>query len=124
MKEKRQYIRLCSIAVVLCLITGCGPNNKKVTFIDHDTYEKMTYDTVEVKRGDLEPSMSLTLTTDSYEMIQYGTNNQELKLDKVYSVLDKAHRVQLTDDVLEQAGITTNKVRIAVEDGKVVISAE
>ena len=41
-----------------------------------------------------------------------------------YSVLDKAHRVQLTDDVLEQAGITTNKVRIAVEDGKVVISAE
>lgn len=41
-----------------------------------------------------------------------------------YSVLDKAHRVQLTDDVLEQAGIKTNKVRITVEDGKVVITSE
>ena len=95
MKEKRQYIRLCSIVVVLCLITGCGPNNKKVTIIDHDTYEKMTYDTVEVMRGDLEPSMSLTLSTDSYEMIQYGTNNQELELDKVYvSVGDKVKKGQ------------------------------
>ena len=41
-----------------------------------------------------------------------------------YSVLDKAHRVQISDDILEAAGIDTNKVKIQVVDGKVVISKE
>lgn len=41
-----------------------------------------------------------------------------------YSVLDKAHRVQLNDDMLEAAGIDTNKVKITVEDGKLVITGE
>lgn len=41
-----------------------------------------------------------------------------------YSVLDKAHRVQLTDEMLEKAGIDTNKVKIEVIDGKVVISRQ
>lgn len=41
-----------------------------------------------------------------------------------YSVLDKAHRVQLSDDMLAAAGIDTNKVRVSVEDGRVVIMAE
>lgn len=39
-----------------------------------------------------------------------------------YSVLDKAHRLQLTEEVLEQAGISTNKVKVEVIDGKVIIS--
>lgn len=41
-----------------------------------------------------------------------------------YSVLDKAHRVQLSDDMLAAAGIDTNKVRVSIEDGKVVITGE
>lgn len=41
-----------------------------------------------------------------------------------YSVLDKAHRVQLNEDVLAMAGIDSNKVRIDVKDGKIVISKE
>lgn len=41
-----------------------------------------------------------------------------------FSVLDKAHRVQISDDILDAAGIDTNKVRIQVEDGKVVITKE
>ncbi len=39
-----------------------------------------------------------------------------------YSVLDKARRLQLTESVLEQAGITSNKVRVEVADKKVIIS--
>ena len=39
-----------------------------------------------------------------------------------YSVMDKAHRVQLSEDVLAMAGIDTNKVKIEVVDGKIVIS--
>lgn len=41
-----------------------------------------------------------------------------------YSVLDKAHRVQISNDMLEAAGIDTNKVKIQVIDGKVIISKE
>lgn len=41
-----------------------------------------------------------------------------------YSVLDKAHRVQLSGEVLEKAGIDSNKVRIEVADGKIVISPQ
>ncbi|MCQ2538902.1 MAG: ABC transporter ATP-binding protein [Acetatifactor sp.] len=41
-----------------------------------------------------------------------------------YSVLDRAHRVQLTAEMLEAAGITSNKVKIQIEDGKVIIRGE
>lgn len=41
-----------------------------------------------------------------------------------YSVLDKAGRVQLNQEMLEAAGIDSNKVKIRVEDGKVIISKE
>ncbi len=41
-----------------------------------------------------------------------------------YVVMDKAHRLQLSEEVLEMAGIDTNKVRIVVENGKVVISPQ
>lgn len=39
-----------------------------------------------------------------------------------YSVLDKAHRVQLKEDILEMAGIEGNKVKIEVVDGKIIIT--
>lgn len=39
-----------------------------------------------------------------------------------YSVLDKAHRVQLKEEILEMAGIEGNKVKIEVVDGKIIIT--
>jgi ABC-type lipoprotein export system ATPase subunit len=53
-----------------------------------------------------------------------GQENGTKAAHEEYSVLDKAHRVQLTEEMLEAAGIHTNKVRIEVIDGKVVISRE
>lgn len=41
-----------------------------------------------------------------------------------YSVMDKANRIQLNKDMLEAAGINTNKVRVSVEDGKLIIQGE
>ena len=38
-----------------------------------------------------------------------GTDSHE-----EYSIMDKAHRVQISDDILEAAGIDTNKVKIQV----------
>ncbi len=41
-----------------------------------------------------------------------------------YSVLDKAGRLQLNDEMLEAAGIDGNRVKVEIVDGKVVISKE
>ncbi|MCR5367430.1 MAG: ABC transporter ATP-binding protein [Eubacterium sp.] len=40
-----------------------------------------------------------------------------------YSVLDKAGRLKLSDEIREQTGITSTRVKVEVVDGKVVISS-
>ena len=39
-----------------------------------------------------------------------------------YAVLDKAGRLQIPREMLEQMGVQGNKVRVEIQDGKVVIS--
>ncbi len=39
-----------------------------------------------------------------------------------FAILDRAGRVQLTKDILEQAGIEGNRVKLEVEDGKIIIT--
>lgn len=41
-----------------------------------------------------------------------------------YSVLDKARRLQLNEEMLEAAGINGNKVKVQVIDGKIVLTKE
>ncbi len=41
-----------------------------------------------------------------------------------YSVLDKARRLQLNEEILAAAGIDSNKVKVQVVDDKVVITKE
>ena len=95
MKKNTKIVRMSGIFTVVCLLTGCGASDRKVVTVQHDAYEKMDYQTIDVVRGDLEPSITLTLTADSYEILQYGTNNEELELEKVYvSVGDKVKKGQ------------------------------
>ncbi len=46
----------------------------------------------------------------------------EMDSHEEYSVLDKARRVQLSEDALKAAGIDSHKVRVKVENGKIIIS--
>lgn len=41
-----------------------------------------------------------------------------------FTVMDKAHRLQLSEDMLAAAGIDSNKVRISMEDGRLIITGE
>ena len=41
-----------------------------------------------------------------------------------FSILDKANRVQISPDILAAAGIDSNKVKVQVVDGKVIITKE
>lgn len=49
-------------------------------------------------------------------------NLAQVESHEEYSILDKAGRVQLSEDVLSMAGIDSNKVRVEVKDGKIIIS--
>ena len=39
-----------------------------------------------------------------------------------FTVLDKAGRLKLSDEIREEAGISTNRVKLEVKDGKIIIS--
>lgn len=69
--------------------------------------------------------MALAGRVDRTVLISDGKVSTE-KLKKhpamEYTVLDKAHRIKLTNEMLEAAGIESNKVRVDVQDGRLVIS--
>ena len=46
----------------------------------------------------------------------------EVESHEEYSILDKARRVQISQEALDMAGIDSNKVRVEVQDGKIIIS--
>ena len=66
----------------------------------------------------------------SYSIDVYRQKLDELSTEKLaeidsheeYSILDKARRVQLSEEVLKEAGIDSHKVKIKVQDGKIIIS--
>ena len=59
-----------------------------------------------------------------YQGAAWGEEASAGALHEEYAVLDRARRVQLSEEVLEQAGIDSNRVRIDVADGKIIITRE
>ncbi len=55
-------------------------------------------------------------------MISDGKFSKEQVEEEHYHVMDRANRLQLGKDMLEQAGIRGDKVKIVVEDSKIVIT--
>ena len=66
--------------------------------------------------GGLETPTAGVLTIDGKDISTYS------EAEMVRYRRDKAHRIKLTDEMLEAAGIESNKVRVDVQDGKLVIS--
>lgn len=66
------------------MLAGCDSDSQEVVVIEQTPYEKMTYQTTTVKRGDLNPSVTLSLQAEGYEEIKYGSSDPELKLDEVH----------------------------------------
>lgn len=54
--------------------------------------------------------------------VDYAWNGQEGNLQEEYVILDRANRLQLSEDIMEAVGISTNKVCVAVENGRVIIT--
>lgn len=51
-------------------------------------------------------------------------DSKEENMHEIYSVLDKANRLKLDDEMRQKAGIDSNKVKVEIVDGKIVISKE
>ena len=70
------------------------------------------------------------ISTDKIMKEQYKSKFDAMEDDydtdvhEVYSIMDKAHRVQLSNEMLKAAGIDSNKVKITMEDGKLIIVGE
>ncbi len=64
------------------------------------------------------------IVRDEYKSSLHKIGDGAVETHDEFSVMDKAHRVQLSEEMLAAAGIDSNKVRVSVEDGKVVIRSE
>ena len=78
------------------LLTGCKKAEPELVSTARTPYEKLAYDTTEVKKGNLTPEITLKLKAEGLEKITYDATNTELKLDKVYvAVGDKVEKGEL-----------------------------
>lgn len=65
--------------------------------------------------------VSLAEKVDRMVMISDGKISSERLLDGEYSVLDKAGRVRLSKELREAVGINTNRVKLEIEGGKLIV---
>ncbi len=56
--------------------------------------------------------------------VAHTWSDGEAESQEEFVVLDRANRLQLSEEVLKKAGINGNKVSVTVEDGKVVITQQ
>lgn len=110
----------------------------KVVFADEPTgaVDTRTADTIYELFQKLNKELGITIIIVTHDMALAGrvdrtvlisdgkVSTEKLKKHPAmeYTVLDKAHRIKLTDEMLEAAGIESNKVRVDVQDGRLVIS--
>lgn len=64
--------------------------------------------------------MSLSAKVDRTVQISDGKISRERE-EEEYVVMDRAHRLQLGEELLREAGITSNRVRVEVVDGAIRI---
>ena len=65
------------------LLTGCKKAEPERVSTARTPYEKLAYDTTEVKKGNLTPEITLKLKAEGLEKITYDATNAELKLDRM-----------------------------------------
>lgn len=81
MKKSLVGILLCSIL----LLTGCGKSKEQDRAnIKISEYDKITYETVEVERGDIVPTLTLEVKSDTFERKNYFPRMDEMEVDQIF----------------------------------------
>lgn len=98
------------IAAIL-ILTGCGVSEQQVVTISSPSYEKLAFQTAEVRRGDLGASVTLKLVPEEYGEIVYRAPREEYTLDEVHvSVGDSVKK----GDIL--VSFESEKIRQTIAD--------
>ena len=81
---KRRMI-FCGIIICSAFLGGCGATKKdekpQVTITE---YEKMSYETAEAQKGDIEPVLELKISADSYIRKSYYPKQDGMEVKQVY----------------------------------------
>lgn len=75
----------CLLLVGVLGITGCSDiekHRREEVYISE--YEKITYETTEVERGDIIPTLQLDVVCDTFERKNYYPVHDEMEVDQVY----------------------------------------
>jgi len=90
-----------------------------IVIVTHDrALSKMVHRVVAIRDG--KTSSEMIVKQDYADRLDSVTSMEEAHEE--FAVLDKAGRVQIPKELLEQMGLEGNKVRLELEDGKVIIS--
>lgn len=85
MKSKKGNVNiLAGVLLGTVMLCGCGENTfGTVTPLNRTIYEKNEYVVAEVHKGDMEPTLSLTLKPMNVTKIDYTADENELELDEI-----------------------------------------
>lgn len=90
------FVETGTILLLTLLLSGCSGNIGETITITHPAYEKKLFDTTEVKKGTLTPSVSMTLRMSKIRHIHYKVTDGGLELDRVaVSLGDKVKKGDL-----------------------------
>lgn len=82
-----------AVVFLMCTMNACGGQERPVVTITNSSYEKLTFQTEEVKRGSLSASVKLDLRAEEYKEVSYRVFKDGLEVDKVYvSVGDRVKK--------------------------------
>lgn len=105
-----------AVAALLSLVlAGCGTRERVV--VERESYEKLPYETAEVKKGNLTPKMTLTLYGEGTRAYNYRAAVDGLKMERIcVSVGDRVKKGDLlitfcADDVKKRLKSYKKKIR-------------
>ncbi len=80
---RKGLVGLIICSMVLCC--GCGKSKEQERAnIKISEYEKITYETTSVERGDIVPTLTLEVQSDTFERKNYFPRLDEMEVDQVY----------------------------------------
>lgn len=84
MKKSFVGIIICSL-VCSMFLAGCGKSNEQERAnIKISEYEKITYETVSVEQGDIVPTLTLEVQSDTFQRKNYFPRMDEMEVDQIY----------------------------------------
>ncbi len=76
---------LIAVTCSMLLLSGCGKNKEQDRAdIKINEYDKITYETVEVEQGDIVPTLTLSIQSDTFQRKNYFPKQDEMEVDQVY----------------------------------------